>query len=436
MRKCLLFLAAVLLLTLNVEAEPTIDNQPNDIDGVYQINSWQDLLWISQNHEHWDKDYVQTDDIDFGDADTPIGEWNDSKGWSPIGKFEARNEKPFTGTYNGGGNTIENLYINRGDEELVGLFGNVSGGAEISNIRLVEVDITGEAGVGGITGGVEADGTKNDAQNTQIINCSVSGSIKGEFAVGGIAGAMFDGEINASYNEAKIEFVEGEMGQEGVVGGVVGWLLSGSVNNSYTLGDITGPFAVGGLIGVGGGVKDESQNVVIKNSFSAGSITVIDAGEKSDPDPVKEDLNPRIFENNFGKQFSNTREQIKRSAAGGVIGILYDEFGTITNCFFDKEVASLEAPSDEGVDGITGKNTEDMMDPDTYEDWGGDIVEDETVEKGYPFLAWQDTGSRGQVWIIGTGTGDPVAVPLSNTALYLSLALIAGFVFFRIHHIR
>jgi hypothetical protein len=48
--------------------------------------------------------------------------------------------------------------------------------------------------------------------------------------------------------------------------------------------------------------------------------------------------------------------------------------------------------------------------------------------------AWQldDKGEKNDpVWIIGTDANGPVAVPLSNTALYLSLLLMGGLVFYR-----
>lgn len=38
----------------------------------YQIATWQNLYWISQNSSEWDKYYIQTASINFSDADPAI----------------------------------------------------------------------------------------------------------------------------------------------------------------------------------------------------------------------------------------------------------------------------------------------------------------------------------------------------------------------------
>jgi hypothetical protein len=49
----------------------------------------------------------------------------------------------FNGTVNGSGNTISELYINRSNEDGVGLFDAVDGGT-IENVRLENVSVEGE----------------------------------------------------------------------------------------------------------------------------------------------------------------------------------------------------------------------------------------------------------------------------------------------------
>lgn len=91
----------------------------------------------------------------------------------------------------------------------------------------------------------------------------------------------------------------------------------------------------------------------------------------------------------------------------------------------DELVEFLEDPP-----GVVSKTTQEMMDPKTYSSWGGDILQDPDVEIGYPFFSWQDNGqgSKDPIWIIGTR--DPVAVPLSDAALYLLFFLFAGTLIF------
>ncbi len=335
MKKILFSLTAMLLLTFNVLAEPTVGITTltyNDEKDAYEINDWEELLWVSQNDEHWDKDFIQTADIDFAgvDVDPPITDWNGGKGWSPIGllteTFREAPTKPFTGTYDGGGKTIKNLFINRPidreEEELVavGLFGLIAGGAEISNIQLVDAEIYGSVGVGGIAGLVGDQGNSVKGKPS-ISQCSVSGKITGFLFVGGIAGALFEGKIKESYNEAEIS---GGL----FVGGLVGLILGGTVENLYNRGKVTGINAIGGLVGAGGELFGENYSVSITNSYSAGTIEVIDELDKEQPPSMKPG-NSRILNYDFGDRFSKDGEP---PSVGGFIG-LADEGEDIENCF-------------------------------------------------------------------------------------------------------
>lgn len=403
MKQRLVFLAtAMLFFSFTAMSEPPIEDEPTIIDNVYQIATWQDLLWISQNPTHWDKDYVQTNDIDFATADPAINTWNEGKGWSPIGQF--------TGSYDGGGYTIKNLYIDRPSEDGIGLFAFVIE-ASIENIRLVDANIKGYEFVGGIVG---------VSIFSQISNCFVSGNIQGDAGIGGIIGIIVGGVINESHNTANI------VGRE-VAGGLAGGYQAGHVVNSYNSGDITGHNFLGGLVGALTGSKSGADEH-ITNSFSTAAFHLTGAPETK---RTKKRSHPIISGFDFGDLHSKTTPMV-----GGIVG--YDGHGfAITNSFFDYEVAtSLGAVIEMDNLGAIGKTTEEMMNPETYASWGADIIADENIEKGYPILAWQyDASGRKNdpFWIIGTGTGngEPVAVPLSDTALYLGLLLIGGFLVFR-----
>ena len=60
-------------------------------------------------------------------------------GWEPIGDFS----NSFAGKFEGNGFTISNLRINRSTNR-VGLFSTVGQEAEITNVGLLDVDITWE----------------------------------------------------------------------------------------------------------------------------------------------------------------------------------------------------------------------------------------------------------------------------------------------------
>jgi len=122
----------------------------------YEIATTDDLIELSNNSGDWGAHFIQTADIIFNADETQV-DWDNSgspgpeTGFSPIG-----NGSPgFTGSYDGsdedGDYKIENLYINRPDEDYVGLFGYTSG-ATIENVQLTDVDIAGSFYVGGLVG--------------------------------------------------------------------------------------------------------------------------------------------------------------------------------------------------------------------------------------------------------------------------------------------
>jgi filamentous hemagglutinin family protein len=132
-------------------------------------------------------------------------------GFAPVGNAIT----PFTGTFNGAGHTINNLYINQPTDVYVGLFGGVGAGGQVNNVGL--------------------------------LNDSVSGGANGVLAlstgVGALAGANL-GTINNSYASGTVT------GGTSVysVGGLVGH-NQGSISNSYAMGNVNGSYNVGGLVG-------------------------------------------------------------------------------------------------------------------------------------------------------------------------------------------
>jgi len=85
------------------------------------------------------------------DEDTDgYDDYNTGEGWKPIG--DSDNE--FNGTFDGQNYIISDLYINRPEEDNVGLFGNTFRSPEgiVENIGLEYVNVTGDERVGGLTG--------------------------------------------------------------------------------------------------------------------------------------------------------------------------------------------------------------------------------------------------------------------------------------------
>ena len=75
-------------------------------------------------------------------------EEGDALRWEPIGT----EVNPFTGTFDGNGHTVSDLYINRSDENRTGLFGVVGEGGMIKNVTIKDANIKGNYHVGSLVG--------------------------------------------------------------------------------------------------------------------------------------------------------------------------------------------------------------------------------------------------------------------------------------------
>ena len=191
--------------------------------------------------------YELVSDLNFdtngnGQADAGDAYWNDGSGWDPI---------DLRTTFDGGGHTITNIYINRSDQDEVGLFGDpFVSGVIIRNVGLVSVDVTGKSSVGGLVG---------DAHGINISDSYVTGSVSGVGAVGGLIGDSFRGTITNSYSTASVS------GSGSEVGGLVGDSHTDALSNSHASGNVSGGDAIGGLVG-------DSFSGTIVASFATGNV--------------------------------------------------------------------------------------------------------------------------------------------------------------------
>ncbi|MDL2251401.1 fimbrillin family protein [Odoribacter sp. OttesenSCG-928-J03] len=171
----------------------------------------------------------------------------------------------FQGSFNGFGFTIKGLDIT-GSGENTGLFGKISGGSEIKDLKIDNISVKGNgantgalagqvaAGVkisnchitgisvvegNGLTGGLIGQGAAD------ILRCSSSAEVKNGTAdhAGGLVGKLdAPGSISSSKATGTI-YSEGAL-----VGGLVGE-ASGTLKECITSCDVTGSNHVGGLVG-------------------------------------------------------------------------------------------------------------------------------------------------------------------------------------------
>jgi hypothetical protein len=153
----------------------------------------------------------------------------------------------FAGAFDAKGHKIRNMTISGCG--LLGLFGLVTRGADISGLGLEDVNIAGTGwGVGALVGALEGDVSKSYS----------TGSIGGTTSVGGLVGENW-GYVSESFSKASVT------GEEGSVGGLVGMNLS-FISDSYATGPVSGRDAVGGLIG-------HSDWMDVWNCYSTGPVS-------------------------------------------------------------------------------------------------------------------------------------------------------------------
>jgi len=210
-----------------------------------EIRTWYDLDAVRDNlagHHRLMNDLDATTD-GHGELAGPTA--NGGKGWQPVGSWDPYDHHlylAFSGTFDGQGYEIRDLFIDRPGDNTMGLFRYVSEGAVVKNVGLVNATVTGGHYVGGLV--AHLDGTVN--------NCYSSGSVTGEWAVGGLVGANHRGTVSNCYSTSSVT------GERDEVGGLVGRNHGGTIGSSYATGSVTGYRYVGGLVGDSTGVVNNS----------------------------------------------------------------------------------------------------------------------------------------------------------------------------------
>ncbi len=219
----------------------------------YKIGTPEDLIKLSNTSSHWGKYFIQTFDITFNADETQV-DWDgngvingdDADGFCPIGN----GSHYFYGNYDGQGHSIENLFIDRASSYYVGLFGLCDGGS-ISNLSMINVDITGGTAVGGLAGYLDF--------SSSAENCYSSGLVTGSSLVGCLVGRSYLSPVSDCNSHGVVNGLQS-------VGGLVGGITSTTLTNSYSLCSVSGSDNIGGLVG------DNSNSVTIENCHNSGSV--------------------------------------------------------------------------------------------------------------------------------------------------------------------
>ena len=305
------------------------------------------------------KTITLTADINLSGYGVSCTDFNDGKGWIPIGYDYAH---PFRGVFDGNGKNITGFYIN--DTTVTGykgLFGIIGGGT-VKNLGLMGVNINcAGSNIGGIAG--------QNKDGGAIENCFVTGRVNGTNPssknIGGLVGHNLDNmsRIESCYTTCAVS------GNE-LIGGIAGWNENGTVQNCYATGNINGNTSIGGLVGYNDGS--------VLNCYASGSVS----GSYNVGGIAGFCYNESVFVQNCAALNPGITASV--SNIGRVVGL---DFGaTLTGNKARSDMKAITAEFDTGTHNEIGKG-------------GMDIATDDTVAFSSVFSGWDSSA----VWAFSSG---------------------------------
>ena len=243
------------------------------------------------------------DDASYADTSNKSGWTTGTGGWTPLGDTTTN----FTGTFDGNGRVVANLYINRptveGASNNQGLFGVVGATGKVLNLGVAGASVIGSSSVGALVGS-NAGTIRHSWSST-----GASEQIEGKWShVGGLVGANH-GTIAASGSSADVTSLRNEAyvhvgglagsnhssasivaarasgavagGTAGNHGGLLGNHAGGTVEASYATGAVTGTgtSVKGGLIG-----KTDTGATVMASYWDTTTTGIADDGDANPPE--------------------------------------------------------------------------------------------------------------------------------------------------------
>ena len=182
--------------------------------------------------------------------------WHNGSGWTPIGNLDGEGDL-FQTTLDGNGHAIRNLMIDWDDADYVGLIRVIGKGGVIRNLDVPDAEIIGQNRVGVIAGENRGD----------IADVSVSGSVNGSGAAGGITAHTADGsEIIRAAADVAVAAASGN------AGGLAASAGGATIRHAKATGNVTAS------TGQAGGLIAGATNTTIEDSCASGNVQGTAAG--------------------------------------------------------------------------------------------------------------------------------------------------------------
>jgi len=349
--------------------------------------------------------YALGSDIDASDTAT----WNYSstlgyyQGFQPVGGSTS-----FTGIFNGLGHTVTNLYIRR-IADLTGFFGQIGSAGTVSNVGLINANVTGKSGVGALAG----------RNNGTIYSSYATGAVRGTSSyTGGLVG-LLSGSITDSYADVDVTGTQD-------VGGLVGYQTGGTITNSHATGDVTGSGNfIGGLVGY-----EYYSTAYITYSYATGNVSGADyvgglvGYNTSNAYPITycyalgsvtggDYIGGLIGLNNYGSSIRYSYAAGKITATGtNVGGLAARSNGSVSYSYWNKTTTGVMTTSGGGP----GTTPEQMMAESAFSSWNFSSTWAIAEGVSYPYLRGQGTPTL----IKGTSnltSGEAIEVAVNGTVV-------------------
>lgn len=345
---CLLVVFALLLGAL-ISAQPALAKDGTmkgngTQESPYQIEDAKDLIEFARR---------VNDNDPINEKEGELNAWAELKkdidlentSWTPI----AYNyEHPYSGTFDGKGNTISGLSINTSStsDEYFGLFGAVGEGGTVKDLTVegnINIDSEYEVNAGGVVG--------ENAGNVSNCTSEVAITVEGVYAyIGGIIGSNAGNVSNCTHKAAITVTAD-----TAYIGGVIGF-NGGSLTNCSNSGAVegTGQTANGAYVGgiVGSNSHTEIVMGSVENCYNTGTVTA--TGSNAVAGGVA-GINLKTVSSCY-----NTGTVTGTTTAGVVVGEnIYGTSpgtpGTVTSCY---NIGKVTAPSEGAtIGGVVGANS-------------------------------------------------------------------------------
>ena len=330
-------------------------------DYPYNVTSYDDLMAIGSGEYTLDKHYYQTQDIDASMSHPDSCKKHGSEFlYEPIGTGTGL----FDGVYDGGGNSITNLWL-QADRDTVGLFYGIGTKGTVQNLTLKAFNVQGKNYVGALAG----------------VNSGTLSKV-------GVQNLVKPDECKCSYNDT---IVVTEVKGIDFVGCMLGAQTGGATSQSYTVCNVEGSEHVGGFAGALSGAADNSLSkaMVLAKNIAGGFAGSADAATMD-----------KVYAAGFVKTKGAS------PISGGIVGSASKSV-TLTNSYYDYETTFQK-----GDAYGTPYTTRQMTDSSNFKNWDFSNIWCIKADTTYPYLAWaKDTlvpneWRTGDLTMSGSGTLD------------------------------